>query len=123
MTGLLFAAITVGYGVGALGALSLPGRAGRSLVAGGGMVGAVSGLVLAIDVMAGGQFAVVLPGLLPPLGGVVFRLDALGAFFLAVTSFVAVPVVFYEIGYSGDADSSPRARWIRAMLNLFLLTM
>src|SRR5690349_18131662 len=97
----LLLAMVVGYGGGALLAAVFPeGRTGRAVTAAGALVGAAAGLALGVDGMAGGEVAVAVPWLLSLGGGVALRLDALGGFFLAVASLVALPAALYGIGYA-----------------------
>jgi hydrogenase-4 component B len=118
-------AMTAAYGAGALAALLLPpGRAVRALTAVGAMLGAAAGLALAVDVLAtGAAFAIRFPSLLPIAGGVALRLDALGAFFLAVVSLIGLPVALYGAAYTRAYEAHPAGRTLGAMLNVFLLAM
>ena len=56
-------------------------------------------------------------------GGFALRVDALGAFFLAVVSLVAIPVALYGAGYSEVYEDRRGLPLLGIMLNLFLLTM
>ena len=64
-----------------------------------------------------------MPALLSIADGLAFRLDALGAFFLALVGLVAVPCGIYGAGYSAAYEGRYSLRLLGAMLNLFLLTM
>lgn len=114
------------YGLGALAAL-MGGRKsfGRGLVALGAVAGAGAGLVLGATVIATGiPFALSFPELLPLGGGLVLRLDSLGAFFLVVIGIGALPAAVYGAGYSAAyEDGRASLRLLGVMFNLFLLTM
>jgi hydrogenase-4 component B len=121
----LFLLMVGGYGAGA--GLALPRRSGgiaRALTAALAMLGAGAGLALALQVLASGvPFTLALPRLLSLAGGVALRLDALGAFFLAVVSLVAFPAALYGAGYSRVYEGRHSLPLLGVMLNLFLLTM
>jgi hydrogenase-4 component B len=121
----LFILMLSGYGLGMAGALlSPPGGAARRWGAAGAVAGGVAGLALAVAVLAGGgPWVLQVPGLLSVGDGLAFRLDALGAFFLALVSLLAVPCAIYGAGYSADYEGRYSLRWLGAMLNLFLLAM
>jgi hydrogenase-4 component B len=88
------------------------------------MVGAAAGFALALHVLSTGvPFTLTLPRLLSVGGGVALRLDALGAFFLAVVSLVAFPAALYGASYSRVYEGRRRLPLLGVMLNLFLLTM
>jgi hydrogenase-4 component B len=75
-------------------------------------------------VFAGGTpFLLEAPGLLSVADGLAFRLDALGAFFLALVGLVAIPCGIYGAGYSAAYEGRYSLRFLGAMLNLFLLAM
>jgi hydrogenase-4 component B len=113
------------YLAGAAGSLApLDPRLTRAVTAGGAVVGALAGLVLAGHVLAGGPaFVAEVPALLSVGGGLALRLDRLGAFFLGVIGLVAAPAAIYGAGYSASYVGRYSLRWLGAMLNLFLLTM
>ncbi len=113
------------YAAGAAAALALgAGALARWASAAGTVVGAISGLALAmVACVGGGSIALAVPELLGPLGGLAFRLDALGAVFLALTSLVAAPAALYGAAYSRAWDGHAALRQVGVMLNVFLLTM
>ncbi|HEV8437941.1 MAG TPA: hydrogenase 4 subunit B [Methylomirabilota bacterium] len=125
MATVLFLLLVGGYGLGALVSLLLrSGGVARALTAAGAMLGSASGLALAIHVLAtGAPFTLELPGLLSIAGGLALRLDALGAFFLAVVSLVALPAALYGAGYSDLYEARGSLPLLGVMLNLFLLTL
>ena len=92
-----------GYGVGAVGALLMPGgRAGRGIAAFGMVWGGAAGLALSLQVLLGGAaFTLEVPTLLSIADGLAFRLDALGAFFLGLVGLLAIPCGVYGFGYFG----------------------
>ena len=121
-----FLMMVIAYGFGALAALAgSRGATGRGLVALGAGIGAGSGLVLGVMVIATGMpFTLSIPELLPTAGGFVLRLDALGAFFLILIGLGAIPAAIYGAGYSAAyEDGGASLRMLGVMFNLFLLTM
>jgi hydrogenase-4 component B len=121
----LFCLMLAGYGLGAAGAVLAPNAgAARRWAAMGAVVGGAAGLALALVALAGGaRFALEVPALLSVADGLSFRLDALGAFFLALVGLVAVPCAVYGAGYSEFYEGRYSLRLLGAMLNLFLLTL
>jgi formate hydrogenlyase subunit 3/multisubunit Na+/H+ antiporter MnhD subunit len=121
----LFLLMLAGYAFGAGAAVLCPnGGAARRWTATGAVVGGGAGVALALVVFAGGApFALEAPALLSVADGLAFRLDALGAFFLALVGLVAVPCAVYGAGYSAAYEGRYSLRLFGAMLNLFLLTM
>ena len=69
----------------------------------------------------GSVWALGVPGIVSVAGGLLFRLDALGALFLILVSMVAAPAALYGVGYSAAYEGRYSLRWLGAMLNLFLL--
>ena len=123
MTGALLAAMVGAYGVGAAAAL-LGGarRVGRAASAAAAMVGALAGLGLGL-VRSPGDTAWVwaAPYVVGVGGGLLLRLDALGAFFLLLISMVAAPAAVYGLGYAAGHAARYSLRGLGAGLNLFLL--
>jgi len=121
----LFFLMLTGYSVGTIAAVMSPnGTAARRSAATGAVVGAGAGLALALAVFTtGAPFAVETPMLLSGVGGLVFRLDALGALFLALVGLVAIPCSVYGAGYSEAYEGRYSLRLLGSVLNLFLLTM
>jgi hydrogenase-4 component B len=119
----LFVLMVAAYGAGAAGALLAgAGRAARVLSAAGAIVGAAAGLLLGLRALAGGAvWALGVPDVVSVAGGLLFRLDALGALFLVLVSMVAAPAALYGVGYSAAYEGRYSLRWLGAMLNLFLL--
>jgi len=125
VTFLLFFLMLAGYAFGAAGALLAPGgAAARRWAATGAAAGGGAGLVLALTVIASGApFLLDAPGLLSVADGLVIRLDAMGAFFLALVGLVAIPCGVYGAGYSAAYEGRYSLRFLGAMLNAFLLSM
>ena len=121
----LFFLMLTGYSVGTIAAVMSPnGTAARRSAATGAVVGAGAGLALALAVFTtGAPFALETPMLLSGVGGLVFRLDALGALFLALVGLVAIPCSVYGAGYSEAYEGRYSLRLLGSVLNLFLLTM
>jgi hydrogenase-4 component B len=125
MQTLLFTMLTA-YGVGALaGVLGGRNPLGRALVALGAAAGAAAGLALGLNVLfTEVPFALFVPELLPLGGGLAFRLDPLGAFFLTVIGVGAIPAAVYGAGYTAAYENGRASlRLLGVMFNLFLLTM
>lgn len=122
MLGILLAGYAAGAAVALLGGR---GAAARGLAAAGAVAGAGAGLAMAARVLATGvPLALLEPaGAWWPVGGLVFRLDPLGAFFLALVSLVAVPAAVYGAGYSRGYEGRHSLRFLGFMFNLFLLAM
>ncbi|MGH7174878.1 MAG: proton-conducting transporter membrane subunit, partial [Minisyncoccia bacterium] len=64
------------------------------------VVEASAALVAAVDVLSGGPPLTYTTRQFLPMTGVTFRLDALGALFVAVTAVVVIAAVIYLIGYA-----------------------
>src|SRR6266404_1097439 len=111
------------YGAGAAAALLGGGvRVGRALSTAGAVTGAAAGLLLGLQALAGGPiWTFVAPDVVGLAGGIALRLDALGAFFLALTGMVAAPAVLYGVGYSIGYAGRYSRRGFGVALNLFLL--
>jgi hydrogenase-4 component B len=125
MASMLFLLMVSGYGAGAVCALLFRrGSVARGLTAAGAMLGGAAGLGLGLHVLlTGAIFDLGLPSLLTIAGGFALKLDALGAFFLAAVSLIAIPVALYGAGYSEVYEGRRSLSWLGVMVNLFLLTM
>ena len=121
----LFALMIAGYTLGVVAAVLMPqGRAGRSLVATGAVLGGGAGLALGLQVLLTGvPFGLEAPAVLSIADGLVFRIDRLGALFLGLVGLLAVPCGLYGAAYSEVYEGRASLRLLGAMLNLFLLTM
>ena len=116
MASALFVLMVAAYGAGAAGALLAgAGRAARVLSAAGAIVGAGAGLLLGLPALAGGAvWALGVPDVVSVAGGLLFRLDALGALFLVLVSMVAAPAALYGVGYSAAYEGRYSLRFVRA---------
>jgi hydrogenase-4 component B len=121
----LLAVMVAAYSAGAAAALlGGSGRIGRGLSTAGAVVGAGASLLLGLDALVTREtWTFEAPSLLAVGGGLLLRLDALGAFFLILIGMVAAPAALYGAGYSAAYAGRYSLRWLGAMLNLFLLTM
>jgi hydrogenase-4 component B len=97
---------------------------GRSLVALGAVVGVGAGFALGTGVLVSGvPFALSIPQLLPIVGGLALRLDALGAFFLILIGLVGASASIYGFGYSKAYKDRYSVRMLGAMFNILLLSL
>ena len=120
----MFWLMSAGYALASAGVLAPSPRAARAVAAAGTIAGASFGLWLAVLVLAGPTaLSIEVPGVLAAAGGLSFRLDALGAIFLAVVSAVAVPVAVYGYEYTAAYDGRYSARWTALQTGAFLLAM
>jgi hydrogenase-4 component B len=122
---LLFVVMVGGHALGAAATLlSRDPRVARGTAAAGAMIGGGAGLALALAVLlSGNPFTLAVPALLSVADGLAVRLDALGAFFLAVVGLLAVPCGLYGGAYCATYDVRYSQRLLGAMLNGFLLAM
>ena len=121
----LFFSMVAGYACGAVAATLAPtSAAARRWGATGAVTGAAAGAALALSVLASGApLSLDAPSLLSVADGLAFRLDTLGALFLALIGLVAIPCAIYGAAYSKAYEGRYSLRLLGAMLNLFLLTM
>ena len=120
----LFWLMVAGYGAGAAGILAGRPRLARLITAAGSLLGAGASVWLAGLVLFGaGTLTIELPGVLAPVGGLVFQLDRLGAWFLIVIGGVAMATTIYGAGYTAAYDGRYSVRWIALQSNAFLLSM
>ena len=102
---------------------SVPGSAGRGLVAGCGLAGALVGVGLGAVCLGTGQRADARPRSFLPLTGFALRIDGLSAFFLIVIGVVGAAVTVYGFGYSAAYEGRYSLRLLGAMLNVLLLSL
>lgn len=121
----LFLLMVVAYLLGAVGALVGSGAARRWLPALGAMIGALAGIGLSAAVLTSqAVFTDIWSQVLPIAGGMAFRLDRLGAFFLLLIGVGAAPAALYGVGYSASyADGRASLRQLGFLFNLFLMSM
>jgi formate hydrogenlyase subunit 3/multisubunit Na+/H+ antiporter MnhD subunit len=120
----VFWLMCVGFALAAAGALAPSPRAARGVTAIGSIAGAAAALWLAGLVLAGaGTLSIDIPSVLAAAGGLSFRLDRLGAVFLAVIGGVAIPVAVYGFGYTAGYDGRYSMGWMSLQTGVFLLSM
>ena len=120
----LFWLMVGSYAAGAAGVLVPRPGPSRVVTAAGSLVGAAASVWLACLILFGaGTLTVELPGVLAPVGGLLFQLDRLGAWFLAVIGGVAMATTIYGAGYTAAYDGRLSVRWIAIQSNAFLLSM
>jgi formate hydrogenlyase subunit 3/multisubunit Na+/H+ antiporter MnhD subunit len=102
LTPAVFLVMALGHVAGAGGALVTRSASGaRRLATAGAIVGSSAGFVLSLDALIRGTtFQLEISQLLAVAGGVSFRLDPLGAFFLLVVEVVALPATIFGGAYS-----------------------
>ncbi len=117
--------MVVGYAGGACLSLWAPsGRSARVFTAVGAIIGCVGGLAAAAGVLTtGASVDVLLPNLVFAAGGIVIRLDLLGAFFLALVAAISLPAVMYGTTYMAAYEARYSLRVFGLMFNGFLLGM
>ncbi len=107
-------------GIGSAVAALLAPRALRPRIAGLGVAAlGLAAVVAGVAAMAGQTMTLVLPELLP-LSGLIFHVDPLAGFFIAVTGGVAVAVGVYGTGY---AVHGLTARSFQSVVPLFVMSM
>jgi hydrogenase-4 component B len=89
---------------------------------GGALLGASAALVFGIAGLAGGSMQLNLPDLLP-IGGAVFGVDRLSAFFVAVIALGAIPTSLYAIGYTREYASKYSLAGMGFAFNTFVAAM
>lgn len=114
-----------GYSTGAcLAALMPEHRAARIVTSIGAVTGSVGGLATAATVVATGRpVEAVLPSLVAAAGGIVIRLDLLGALFLSLVSAAGLLAAVYGLSYTADYEGRRSLRLLGFMFNGFLLGM
>jgi formate hydrogenlyase subunit 3/multisubunit Na+/H+ antiporter MnhD subunit len=91
-----------------LAVLVLPGQFRPAAAGAGTALAGAAGFASGAAALAGRQFTLALPQLLP-LSGLEFATGRLGGFFVAVTGAVAVPAGIYAIGYGRHSGTSRSA--------------
>jgi len=114
-----------GYAAGACLAAVMPSpRAARVVTALGAVTGCVGGLIAAVTVVATGRpVEASFSMLVAAAGGMVFRLDLLGALFLALVSSVGLLAAIYGVTYTADYDGRRSLNLFGVMFSGFLLGM
>jgi hydrogenase-4 component B len=124
-TGAALFVMVAGFGTGACLAATAPSpRAARLITAIGALVGGCGGLAAALVVFTTrSPYDVAFPNLVAAAGGVVLRLDLLGALFLALIAAVSLPAAVYGITYTAAYEGRRSLGVFGVMFNLFLLGM
>ena len=124
-TGIALSVMVAGYAAGAfLAALAPSQRAARLITALGALVGGSGGLAAALIVFATRTpYDMAFPNLVAAAGGVVLRLDLLGALFLALVAAVSLPAAVYGVTYTVAYEGRRSLRVFGLMFNGFLLGM
>jgi hydrogenase-4 component B len=125
IAGVAFVTMAVGYAAGAAGAIvSRTGRLARLMTAAGGLLGSAAALAVGIAVLLSGvPCELSFPGVLEVAGGVTFRVDALGAWFLLVIAAGALPASLYGLAYTADYEGKTSLGAFGAFINAFMLAM
>jgi hydrogenase-4 component B len=113
-----------GFCLGALGAL-LMARSPKlaSIVGhGGALLGASAALMLGLSGLAGESLQLEIADLLP-IGGAVFGMDRLSAFFVVVTAVGAIPAALYAIGYTREYAGRHSLAGTGLSFNVFIAAM
>lgn len=123
--GALFFVMLAAYAAGAVGAIaSRSGRLVRLVTAVGGTIGSAAALVLALFVLLRGTpYQLTVPAILQVAGGIDFRIDALGAWFLLVVGAGGLPAAIYSTAYTVEYEGKASIRGLGAYFNVFLLAM
>jgi hydrogenase-4 component B len=117
--------MVLAYVVGAVLSLLAPSdRSARAWTAVGAAAGCLSGLAAALQVLVTRTpLDALLPHVVSAAGGVMVRLDLLGAFFLALVAAVSLPAAVYGLVYTAEYEGRCSLRVLGAMFNAFLLGM
>src|SRR5262245_62717464 len=106
------ASIVAGKGVMARGAAAL--SAG---------IGSAACLLLGVTALVTGQSLTFSSARMLPVGGLMLRLDGLGAFFLVIVGLIGLASAVYGYGYGANYEGRYSLRMAGAMLNLLLLAL
>jgi len=120
---LLLAALA-GFAIGAFGVLLMARspKLSRIVSHGGALLGAIAALMLGLSGLAGGSLELELADLLP-VGGAVFGMDRLSAFFVLVTAVGAIPAALYAIGYTREYAGRHSLAGMGLAFNVFIAAM
>jgi hydrogenase-4 component B len=112
------------FGIGALGALILARSPKLASIVGhgGALLGAIAALMLGLAGLAGGSLQLEFADLLP-IGGAVFGMDRLSAFFVMVTAVGAIPAALYAIGYTREYAGKHSLAGMGLAFNVFIAAM
>jgi len=112
------------FGIGALGALIMARSPKLASIVGhgGALLGAIAALMLGLAGLAGGSLQLEFADLLP-IGGAVFGMDRLSAFFVMVTAVGAIPAALYAIGYTREYAGKHSLAGMGLAFNVFIAAM
>ena len=115
----------LGYAGGAaLSVLAPSDRTARILTALGAATGCVGAIIVSACVLiTRTPMDANLPNLVSEAGGILIRLDLLGAFFLALIASISLPTAIYGIAYMAEYEGRCSLRIFGLMFNTFLLGM
>src|SRR5262249_44479366 len=99
------------------------GAIARSATALGACVGSAACLLLGVMTLFTGKALTLISTRIVPVGGLMLRLDGLGAFFLVIIGLVGLAAAIYGFGYSANYEGRYSLRMAGAMLNLLLLAL
>jgi len=121
---LLFDATLACFSMGALGALITARSPALARVVGhiGALLGAIAALTFGLGGLAGGSMQMSIPDLLP-IGGAVFAVDRLSAFFVVVIAVGAIPAALYAIGYTREYAGKHSLAGMGFAFNVFVTAM
>lgn len=119
----LFAALVLTSLIGAAGAVALRKSKYCAHVAfGAAAIAALIGVAMAVSVLIGTGFCIVLP-VYSPFGDISFTMDRLSAFFVLAIAVVGFAVSVYSVGYVREYEGHYSIGLLGAIFNLFLLSM
>jgi hydrogenase-4 component B len=121
---ILFIVMITAWVAGAMASL-VTGRSAvaRSVAALGAGVGSAACLSLGVAALATGRALTISSARALPVGGLMLRLDGLGAFFLVIIGLIGLAAAIYGFGYSANYAGRYSLRMAAAMLNLLLLAL
>jgi hydrogenase-4 component B len=120
----LFLVTLACFSMGALGAL-ITARSptlARVVGHGGALLGAIAALTFGLAGLAGASLQLSVPDLLP-IGGAVFGVDRLSAFFVVVIAVGAIPAALYAIGYTREYTGKHSLAGMGFAFNFFVAAM
>lgn len=120
----LFLVTLACFSMGALGALITARSPALARVVGhgGALLGALAALIFGLAGLAGASLQLSVPDLLP-IGGAVFGVDRLSAFFVAVIAVGAIPAALYAIGYTREYTGKHSLAGMGFAFNVFVAAM
>lgn len=114
-----------GFAFGAVGSLTaVSNRGARLICAVGAIIGCAGAIGSAASILiTGAVLQAAAPQLLAPAGGLAFRLDPLGAFFLLLVGVGGLPAALYGFAYMAGDEGRLSLGTFGAIFNLFLLSL